>query len=118
MDNRFELKIIETKTDADDVRFIVDGEELEVGYAFKDKKDGKIHIIKCPRCRAENYALAVHHGNCAWCGFNPNDLENQQVKCPNDICDGSGVVVDGNEPDDTYERTCVCMGGSDDEDYE
>jgi ribosomal protein L37E len=35
-------------------------------------KDGKILLIRCPKCHSENYAPAVATGKCAWCGFDAN----------------------------------------------
>ena len=34
--------------------------------------DGKTYLVRCPKCKRENYALAVSSGICAWCGFNAN----------------------------------------------
>lgn len=66
------IKIYENppEYDHDDVRWEVDGESL--GFGYRGKKDGKFHITKCPKCKKENYALAISEGSCAFCGFNPN----------------------------------------------
>lgn len=34
--------------------------------------DGKTYLVRCPKCKRENYALAVSSGICAWCGFDAN----------------------------------------------
>jgi len=26
-------------------------------------------LIHCPKCKRENYAIAVASGTCVWCGF-------------------------------------------------
>ena len=38
------------------------------GRVFKSK-DGKLFLVRCPKCRVENYALSVSSGICAWCGY-------------------------------------------------
>ena len=30
--------------------------------------DGKVYLVRCPKCERENYAPAVATGQCAWCG--------------------------------------------------
>jgi len=35
---------------------------------FRDK-DGKLFLVRCPKCKLENYAFAVASGECAWCGW-------------------------------------------------
>ena len=44
------------------------------GSGFWAERDGKLLkcIMRCPECGAENYALAVATGTCAWCGFDAN----------------------------------------------
>lgn len=37
---------------------------------------GSCHLVKCPRCKKENYCLAVADGICAWCEFNLNKYIN------------------------------------------
>lgn len=59
------------KYDSDDVRFIKDGKQ--VGFGYKGKIDGKIGLMRCPKCELENYAMAVADGTCAWCGYNVLD---------------------------------------------
>lgn len=31
--------------------------------------DGTILLIRCPKCKCENYAMAVADGVCCWCGY-------------------------------------------------
>jgi ribosomal protein S27E len=38
---------------------------------FIDSK-GQFHLVKCPECKQENYAISVHSGICAWCGYDAN----------------------------------------------
>lgn len=33
----------------------------------------KKHLIRCPKCGKENYALNVAIGICTWCGFDANE---------------------------------------------
>ena len=42
---------------------------------FSDK-DGRCYLVKCPKCKKENYALAVYDGICNWCGFDLNKFIN------------------------------------------
>ena len=42
------------------------------GSGYRSKKDGRLHVVRCPKCSRENYAMAVSEGSCAWCGFDPN----------------------------------------------
>lgn len=37
-------------------------------------EDDTLLLIRCPRCGAENYALAVASGVCVWCGFEGREL--------------------------------------------
>lgn len=45
---------------------------------FRDDT-GKLYLVRCPKCKAENYAPSVASGECAWCGWKeilqgePND---------------------------------------------
>ena len=36
-------------------------------------KEGKIYMVRCPKCNRENYALSVSSGKCAWCGYVATD---------------------------------------------
>lgn len=40
-------------------------------------------LIKCPRCKAENYAMAVIDGICCWWGFNGRELLNDKIEINN-----------------------------------
>ncbi len=42
------------------------------GHGFK-RDDGKTAMRNCFDCGRENYAIAVHSGICAWCGYDAND---------------------------------------------
>lgn len=42
------------------------GTRIGYGYQTEDKV---IHIMKCPECKKENYALQISQGPCCWCGF-------------------------------------------------
>ena len=35
--------------------------------------NGKVYLVRCPKCNAENYALNVSTGICTWCGFDGNN---------------------------------------------
>jgi ribosomal protein L37E len=37
--------------------------------------NGLICMIRCMECDRENWGPAVATGQCAWCGFNPNETE-------------------------------------------
>jgi ribosomal protein L37E len=39
-----------------------------VNHVWKTE-DGRLFMLRCPKCEQENYALAVAHGECAWCGY-------------------------------------------------
>lgn len=39
---------------------------------FRDE-NGKPFLIRCPKCRMENYAPAVATGKCAWCDWDANE---------------------------------------------
>jgi len=32
-------------------------------------ENGKIYLVRCPKCYRENYIHAVNSGQCAWCNF-------------------------------------------------
>lgn len=54
-----------------DVQFFADDEET-YGSGYKTD-DGTICMTRCPSCHAENYAMVVATGKCAWCSFDPNE---------------------------------------------
>lgn len=35
-------------------------------------KDGRVYLVRCPKCERENYAFNVALGICTWCGFDAN----------------------------------------------
>lgn len=37
--------------------------------------DGKKYLVRCPKCKRENYAMSVSSGICAWCGYDANKEE-------------------------------------------
>lgn len=57
--------------DADRIRFEKAGNIT--GFGYIGKVDNRIHIMSCPACLAENYALQIDEGSCYNCGFDPND---------------------------------------------
>lgn len=34
--------------------------------------NGKTYLVRCPKCKRENYSMAVSSGVCAWCGYDAN----------------------------------------------
>lgn len=58
-------------------------EKEEVGRkeeaAFVDGKrigftsNGRLYLQRCPKCENENWAPAVSAGQCAWCGWKPEE---------------------------------------------
>jgi ribosomal protein L37E len=55
--------------DSDGVTWLANG--IKVGAGYKSKRDGSLHVLRCPQCSRENYALQAAVGSCAWCGFQP-----------------------------------------------
>lgn len=49
-------------------------QRTEKGYSLIS--DGKVFLMRCHKCGKENYALAVSSGQCAWCGYDANELLN------------------------------------------
>lgn len=39
--------------------------------------DGKFYMVRCPKCKKENWTPAVASGQCAWCGYK-EDNENRK----------------------------------------
>ena len=35
--------------------------------------NGKTYLVRCPKCKRENYAMSVSSGICAWCGYDANE---------------------------------------------
>lgn len=42
-------------------------EDNKARYGFVSKN--KVYLIRCPKCKFENWGLAVSSGRCAWCGY-------------------------------------------------
>ena len=40
--------------------------------------NGKVYLVRCPKCDKENYAPSVASGKCAWCGLDADKLLNKQ----------------------------------------
>lgn len=61
--------------DSADVSFFDPKTDEQVGSGYKALDDGSIKIMRCPmpKCRRENYAMAVSSGTCAWCAISFND---------------------------------------------
>lgn len=45
--------------------------------------DGKILLMRCPKCNRENYALNVIDGICTWCGYNAHKDEELKARMKN-----------------------------------
>ena len=75
MKDKFEPQIFRTNEyyDANDVRWLKKGAKEYIGFGWQSKKNGKIHITRCPNCGSENYALALY-GVCVWCPFEQEGL--------------------------------------------
>lgn len=67
-----EMKIIQTsdKNDSNDIVWIKNGKRI--GFGYQGKEDKRHHVLKCPQCGRENYAIVVAKGPCCWCQFDPN----------------------------------------------
>ncbi len=55
---------------------------LEMVKAEKELEDNfkvgdRTYLVRCPKCKKENYALQVSSGICAWCGYDANKEENE-----------------------------------------
>lgn len=46
---------------------------LAKGVEYYPEED-TILLMRCPKCKKENYALAVADGICVWCGFDGREL--------------------------------------------
>lgn len=68
--------------DSNSVRWInelEDNTEIQIGFGYQSRDDGRIHIKKCPKCHYENYALHISEGSCFKCDFDPNKKEGGEV---------------------------------------
>ena len=43
-------------------------EALDYGHG-NFYENGKLYLVRCPKCEKENYSIAVAQGGCAWCGW-------------------------------------------------
>ena len=41
---------------------------------FWVEKEGKLYLVRCPKCGMENYAPNVASGICTWCGYDVNEV--------------------------------------------
>lgn len=57
--------------DHDNVRWLNEAGE-QIGFGYRGREDGRLHVQRCPKCGKENYVMAVATGHCAWCGFDAN----------------------------------------------
>lgn len=64
----FSIRKTPASHDSDDL--IMEG--MFKGFGYVSKKDGKIGLIRCPKCGRENYAMSVASGQCSWCGWQAN----------------------------------------------
>lgn len=39
---------------------------------FMWQHEGRIYMVRCPKCGRENYAPNVATGICTWCGYDAN----------------------------------------------
>lgn len=39
--------------------------------------NGKVYLVRCPKCKKENCAMAVPSGICYWCGYDANKKEGE-----------------------------------------
>jgi hypothetical protein len=55
-------------------------DQLKNKANFIDQHD-RLYLVRCMNCPdagdrgRENYAMAVYHGECAWCGWNEQNKE-------------------------------------------
>ncbi len=48
--------------------------KLKFKHACNFVANGKVFLVRCEKCNAENWAMAVAKGYCAWCGYDANSL--------------------------------------------
>ncbi len=65
------IEIIKTPKDYDSDNLIIDGKKM----GFVTKKEKIVGLKRCPKCGKENYVRRVMDGQCAWCGFDANQLK-------------------------------------------
>lgn len=44
--------------------------------------DGRLYLIRCPKCGGENYIPSVASGQCAWCGYKADDADINVFEAP------------------------------------
>lgn len=44
------------------------------------ESEGKVYLVRCPKCKKENWAPNVASGVCAWCGYDANRKEEDDRK--------------------------------------
>jgi len=59
------VEFLEARPGHDSRDVLLDGKFI--GFAALDSDE--INLMKCFKCRRENYYSAVPHGCCAWCGW-------------------------------------------------
>lgn len=47
---------------------------MKRGEVFKGE-DGKLYLVRCPKCGRENYLPAVASGKCACCGYKAQEKD-------------------------------------------
>jgi len=38
-------------------------------------KEGRLFMVRCPKCHMENWLPAVATGHCAWCGYKATEKD-------------------------------------------
>lgn len=41
----------------------------------------ELMLVRCPKCRRENWAPNVLRGVCTWCGYDAHELLKEEQKC-------------------------------------
>lgn len=54
--------------------------ELEHGNFISRNR---VFLVKCPRCKTENYSLSVASGICAWCELDGNEYYKDKLSAKN-----------------------------------
>ena len=54
---------------------------------FRDD-DGNPFVVRCPKCRRENWAMAVASGQCAWCWWHEQNPSHHDGAAPAPSVDG------------------------------
>ena len=65
--------VFENPSDYDHDKVIWYNEQgVKAGVWYKWKENNTLCVLSCPKCKKENYSMAVSNWTCAWCEFNPN----------------------------------------------